>query len=116
LTGQGGTAMIEAPLWRDSTVLRLKEMDSMLDKLEAVDEIRSISDVEPRDRVGVMLAESRIVSDAEEPDKLTELPAISESPNKLATESRVPGEAEKKDDSDELDMSLKRAVVAVGWV
>jgi len=100
LVGQGGTAMIEALLWRDPIVLRLRETDSRLDTLEAVEEIRSISDTEPRDGV---VAEFRIVSEAEEPEKLTEL-------KKLVTESRVPGEAEKKDDRDELDMLLKRAV------
>ena len=89
--------MIEALLWRDPIVLRLRETDNRLDTLEAVDEIRSISDTEPRDGV---VAEFRIVSEAEEPEKLTEL-------EKLVVESRVPGEAEKKDDRDELDMLLK---------
>jgi len=102
--------MIEVLLWRDPIVSRLRETDSRLDKLEAVDEVRSISDVAPRDGVGVMVAEFRIVSEAEEPEKLTELPAISESPEKLVIESRVPAEAEKKDNRDELDILLKRAV------
>ena len=84
---------------------RLKETDNKLDKLEAVDGVRSISDADPRDEVGVTVAESRIVSETEEPDELAlELPTISESPEKLSIESRVPGEAEKKDDRDELDM------------
>ena len=104
LIGQGGTITAEALLWRDPIVLRLRETDSRLDKLEAVDEVRSISDVEPRDIVGVIVGEFRIVSEAEEPEKLAELPAISESPEKLAIESRVPGEAETKDDRDELDI------------
>ena len=93
---------------------RLKATDNKLDKLEAVDEVRSISDTEPRDEVGVTVEEFRIVSETEEPDELRELPTMSELPEKI--ESRVPGEAEKKDDRDELDMLLKRAVcgVAVG--
>lgn len=42
---------------------------------------------------------------------------ITESPEELVIESRVPGDAEKKDDKDELDMLLKRVVygIAVGW-
>ena len=87
LVGQGGTAMVEALLWQDPTVLRLRETDSRLDMLEAVDETRSISDMELRDGVVVMVAEFRIVSEAEEPEKLTELPAISESQEELAIES-----------------------------
>jgi len=108
LVGQGGTVVIEALLWRDPIASRLEETDNRLDKLEAVDGVRSISDTEPRDGVGVMVAEFRMVSEPEEPEKLTELRAIDESPEKLAVESRVPGEAEKKDDRDELDMKLKR--------
>jgi len=104
LAGQGGTTTIESLLWRDPIVLRLKETDSRLDRPEGIDELRSIPDIEPRDEVGVVVAEFRIVSEAEEPDELTELPAISESPEKLVIESRIPGEAEKKDDRDELDM------------
>jgi len=96
--------MIEARLWRDPIALRLKETDSRLDKLEAVDEVRGIADTEPRDGVGVVVAEFRIVSEPEEPEKLTELRVIDESPEKLTIESRIPGEAEKKDDRDELDM------------
>ena len=103
LVGQGGTTTIEAQLWRDPIVLRLRETDSRLDALEAADETRSISDMEPRDGVVVVVAEFRIVSEAEEPEKLAEL-------EKLVIESRVPGEAEKKDDRDELDMLLKGAV------
>jgi hypothetical protein len=99
LVGQGGTAITEALLWRDPIVLKLKETDSRLDELEVVNELRVILDIEPVDEVGVIVAESRIVSEAEEL-----LPAISESPEKLAIEPRVPGEAEKKDDRDELDM------------
>jgi hypothetical protein len=83
--------------------LRLSETDSRLDTLEVVDEIRNISDMEPRDGVVVVVAEFRIVSEAEEPEKPTEL-------ERLPIESRVPGEAEKKDDRDELDMLSKRAV------
>lgn len=79
--------MVEALLWQDPTVLRLRETDSRLDMLEAVDETRSISDMELRDGVVVMVAEFRIVSEAEEPEKLTELPAISESQEELAIES-----------------------------
>lgn len=79
--------MIEVSLWRDPIVLRLREMDSRLGKIEAADEVGSISDAEPRDRVGVMVAEFRIVSEAEEPEKPMELPAVSESPEKLAIES-----------------------------
>ena len=78
-------------------------MDSRLDKLEVVDEAESIPDVEPRDGVGVVVEEFRMVSEAEEPEEL-ELPTINESPEKLVAESRVPGEAEKKDDRDELDI------------
>lgn len=96
--------MIDALLWRDPIASRLKETDSRLDKLEADDEVRSIPDREPRDGAGVMIAEFRIVSEPEEPEKLTELSATSESPEKLDIESRAPGEAEKKDDRDELDM------------
>jgi len=103
LMGQGGTAMIEVLLLQDPIVLRLRETDSRLDTLEAVDEIRIISDMEPRDGVVVVVAEFRIVSEAEDPEKSTEL-------EKLSIESRVPGEAEKKDDRDELDMLLKRVV------
>jgi hypothetical protein len=94
-------------------VSRLKETDNKLDKLEAVVEVRSISDAEPRDEVGVTVAEFRIVSETEEPEELKELPTMSESPEKLAIESRVPGEAEKKDDRDELDMLMKRVVCGV---
>ena len=104
LVGQGGTAMIEALLWRDPIALRLNETDSRLDKLEAIDEVKGIPDTEPRDGVGVVIAEFRIVSEPEEPEKLTELRVIAESPEKPTIESRVPGEAEKKDDRDELDM------------
>ena len=104
LIGQGGTAMTEARLWRDPIALRLKETDNRLDKFEAVDEARGISDTEPRDGVGVVVAEFRMVSEPEEPEKLTELREIDKSPEKLTVESRVPGEAEKKDDRDELDM------------
>ena len=95
--------MIEVLLLQDPIVLRLRETDSRLDTLEAVDEIRIISDMELRDGVVVVVAEFRIVSEAEEPEKSTEL-------EKLSIESRVPGEAEKKDDRDELDMLLKRVV------
>lgn len=97
-------------------VSRLKETDNKLDRSEAADKVRCISDAEPRDEVGVTVAEYRIVSETEEPEELTELPKITESPEKLVIESPVPGEAEKKDDKDELDMPLKRAVcgVAVG--
>jgi hypothetical protein len=109
LAGQGGTAMTEALLWRDPIVLILREMESRLDELEAVNEFRSIADMEPIDEVGVTVPEFRIVSEA---DELTELPVVSESPEKLAIESRVPGDAEKKDDRDELDMWLKRAVLS----
>ena len=118
LKGQGGTGIAEDLLRRDPIVSRLKETDNKLDKLEAVDEVRSISDTEPRDEVGVTVAEFRTVSEAEESDELTELVVTSESPEKLAPESRIPGEAEKKDDRDELDMPLKRAVcgVALGRV
>lgn len=99
-------------------VSRLKETDNRLEKLEIVEEVRRISDIELRDEVGVTVAEFRIVSEAEDPDELTEVPEVSGLPEKLVIESRVPGEAEKKDDRDELDMLLKRVVcsVAVGWV
>ena len=78
LVGQGGTTRIEALLWRDPIVLRLKETDSRLDALEAVEEVRSIEDIELRDGVVVTDVEFLTVSEAEEPEKLTELPAISE--------------------------------------
>lgn len=78
LVGQGGTVTNEGSLWRDPTVSRLRDTDSRLDMSEAVDEIRNISDMEPRDRVVVKVVEFRMVSEAEEPDELTELPAISE--------------------------------------
>lgn len=110
LVGQGGTAVIETLLWRDPIVSRLRETDNRLDKLEAVDEVRSISDMVSKDGIVVMVAEFRIVSDAEESEKSTELPVTSEPPERLVIESRIPGEAEKKDDRDELDMLLKRAV------
>jgi len=102
--------VIEALLWRDPIVPKLRETDNRLDMLEAVDEVRGISDMVSKDGMVVMVAEIRIVSEAEESEKSTELPAISERPEKLATESRGPGEAEKKDDRDELDMLLKRVV------
>ena len=70
--------MIEGLLWRDPTVSRLRDTDSRLDTSEAVDEIRSISDTEPRDGVVVKVVEFRIVSEAEEPDELIELPVLSE--------------------------------------
>ena len=97
---------------------RLKETDNRLDKLEIVEEVRRISEIKLRDDVGVTVAEFRIVSEAEDPDELTEVPEVSGLPEKLVVESRVQGEAEKKDDRDELDMLLKRVVcsVAVGWV
>lgn len=97
---------------------RLKETDNRLDKLEIVEEVRRISEIKLRDDVGVTVAEFRIVSEAEDPDELTEVPEVSGLPEKLVIESRVQGEAEKKDDRDELDMLLKRVVcsVAVGWV
>ena len=97
---------------------RLKETDNRLDKLEIVEEVRRISEIKLRDGVGVTVAEFRIVSEAEDPDELTEVPEVSGLPEKLVIESRVQGEAEKKDDRDELDMLLKRVVcsVAVGWV
>ena len=97
---------------------RLKETDNRLDKLEIVEEVRRISEIKLRDDVGVTVAEFRIVSEAEDPDELTEAPEVSGLPEKLVIESRVQGEAEKKDDRDELDMLLKRVVcsVAVGWV
>lgn len=100
---------------------RLKATDNKLDKSEAVDEVRSISDTEPRDNVGVAVAEFRIVtvSETEESNELAELATPSESPEEFVIiESRVPGEAEKKDDRDELDMLLKRVVcgVSVGCV
>lgn len=110
LAGQGGTVTIEGSLWRDPTVSRLRDTDSRLDTSEAVDEIRSISDMDPQDGAVVKVVEFRIVSEAEE---LTELPAISERLEKLVIESRVPGEAEKKDDRDELDMLLKRVVLSM---
>ena len=78
LLGQGGTVMIEGLLWRDPTVSRLRDTDSRLDTSDAVDEIRSISDTEPRDGEVVKVVEFRIVSEAEEPDELIELPALSE--------------------------------------
>jgi hypothetical protein len=116
LTGQGGITVIEDLLWRDPIVLRLMETDRRLDKFGADVEIRNISDVESRDEVGVTVAEFRIVPEREDTDKLRELPDASEPPEKVVIESRVPGEAEKKDDRDELDMLLKRVVsgVAVG--
>lgn len=97
---------------------RLKETDNRLDKLEIVEEVRRISEIKLRGDVGVTVAEFRIVSEAEDPDELTEVPEVSGLPEKLVIESRVQGEAEKKDDRDELDMLLKRVVcsVAVGWV
>ena len=97
---------------------RLKETDNRLDKLEIVEEVRRISEIKLRDDVGVTVAEFRIVSEAEDPDELTEVPEVTGLPEKLVIESRVQGEAEKKDDRDELDMLLKRVVcsVAVGWV
>lgn len=101
-------------------VLRLNEMDNRLDELEVVDEIRSISDIEPRDEVGVMVAEFLIVSDTElDPDEEStkEIPEVSELLEIPVIESRVPGQAEKKDDKDELDMLLKGVVcVVVGRV
>ena len=79
--------MIEVLLWRDPIALRLRETDSRLDRLEAVDEARNISDIEqPGDRTGVRVAEFRAVPEPEESEKLRELP-VSESPEKLATES-----------------------------
>ena len=38
-------------------MLRLMEMDSRLDRSESVDGSRNISDIEPRDDVGVIVAE-----------------------------------------------------------
>jgi len=94
-------------------VLRLNDTDKRFDKLEVIDEIRNISDIEPRDEVGVMVAEFLIVSDTElDPDESTEeIPEVSELLETPVIESRVPGEAEKKDDKDELDMLLKGAGV-----
>jgi len=87
LVGQGGTTMIEALLWRDPIALRLKETDSRLDEVEAVDKVRGSSDTEPTDRVGVMVAEFRIVSEPEEPEKSRERRAIDKSPEKPTIES-----------------------------
>lgn len=56
------------------------------------------------------------MSETEESDELTELAITSESPEKLVIEPRDPGEAEKKDDRDELDMLLKRVVCGVAAV
>lgn len=120
LTGQGGTGTIEDLLCWEAIVLILSETDNRLDNLEVIDEIRSISDIEPRDEVGVIVAEFRIVSDTElDPDESREEnPEVSELLETLVIEPWVPGEAEKKDDRDELDILLKRVVycVAVGWV
>lgn len=117
LIGQGGTITAEDLLLPDPIVSRLKETDSKLDKLETIDGVRRTSDIDPRDEVGVMVAEFRIVSETEDPYELQEHLVITESPEELDIESRVPGDAEKKDDKDELDMLLKRAVygIAVGW-